>query len=262
MVETREEKLKRLEYLHGYRDAVNDSWAIFLKMAKDGYSPHEMKIVTKTKSSSAKFKIEDQIKALEVELESGDIIDSDAVKPIPVVEEPVIQVVKDLKPGLSYMIEEPKPQKCFAAFKREVQNGKVGMAIVRKSPGQIDEFEDLKIKKTIWLTKSQKVDGHMPIGMIAISPEDADEDDYDYIAPSQLPKLYSVILDFLSGNSGSIIVLEGLEYMISHNGFNSVLSFIQSLTESMVTKKGILILSLNPDALDPRELSLLKKDMN
>ncbi len=262
MAETREEKLKRLEYLHGYRDAVNDSWEIFLKMAKDGYSQHEMMIVTKTKSSSAKINIEDKIRELESELGSTDIIDSDAVKPIPVVEEPIIQVVKDMKPGLSYMIEELKPQKCFALFRREVENGRTGLAVVRKAPGQIDEFDGVSIKKIIWLTKSQKTDNHTPIGMIALSPEEVEEDDFDYIGPSQLPKLYSVILDFLSGNPGCIVVLEGLEYMISHNGFNSVLSFVQSLTESMVTKKGTLIVSLNPDALESREMSLLKKDMN
>ena len=263
MTEDREEKKKQLEYLKGYRDGVYDSWEVFLKIAKEGYYPQELKIVTKTKSSTAKFQADDEVSRLEAELKSSDIIDADA-QPIPIMEEPQVQVVLDMSPGLSYVIEEPKPKRCFELFKRELENDKVGMAVVRKPPSQITEFMGLDIKKIIWLTKTQKNGSHMPVSAIGLGDAgtDEDEDDYEYIGPSQMPKLFSVILDFLSGNPGGVVLLEGTEYLLSHNNFNSVLGFVQSLNEAMVTKHANLIMSLNPEAMDTKQLNMIKRDMS
>ena len=221
----------------------------------------ELQIVSKTKFSDSRFKIEEGIKKLEEELES--LPDPGAPPPIPVMVEPIVQAVLDIKPGLSYVIEESIPQRCFELFKRELDNDRMGMAIVRKAPRQISEFRDLSIKKMIWLTKSQKSDnGHMPIGAIGLGSEDIDEDDYDYISPTELPKLFAEISNFLSGNPGGVVLLEGIEYLLSHSGFKSVLSFSQSLNELMVTREANLIMSLNPESLDAKQTSLLKRDMN
>ncbi len=263
MTEDREEKKKKLEYLKGYRDGIYDSWEAFLKIAKEGYYPQELKIVTKTKSSTAKFQADDEVSKLEADLKSSDIIDADA-QPIPIMEEPQVQVVLDMSPGLSYVIEEPKPKRCFELFKRELENDRIGMAIVRKPPSQIAEFKGLGIKKIIWLTKTSKNDGHMPVSAIGLGDAgmDEDEDNYEYLSPSQMPKLFAVISDFLSGNPGGVVLFEGVEYLISHNNFNSVLGFVQSLNEAMATKHSNLIMSLNPDAMDTKQLNMIKRDMN
>ena len=260
-MDERQEKEKKLEYLRGYRDAVNDTWEEVLDMAKKGYYAQELQIVSKTKFSDSRFKIEEGIKKLEEELES--LPDPGAPPPIPVMVEPIVQMVLDIKPGLSYVIEESRPRRCFELFKRELDNDRMGMAIVRKAPRQISEFRDLSIKRTIWLTKSQKSDnGHMPIGAIGLGSEDIDEDDYDYISPTELPKLFAEISNFLSGNPGGVVLLEGIEYLLSHSGFKSVLSFSQSLNELMVTREANLIMSLNPESLDTKQASQIKRDMN
>lgn len=259
MTEDREEKKKKLEYLKGYRDGIYDSWEIFLKMAKEGYSVHEMKIITKTKSSTAKFQVDEEVSRLEAELKSSDIVDAE---PIQIMEEPQVQVVMDMSPGLSYLIEEPKPKRCFELFKRELENDRVGMAIVRKPPTQIREFKGLNIKKIIWLTMTPKNDSHMPVSAIGLGDAGMDEDEDDYLSPSQMPRLFAEISDFLDGNPGGIILFEGVEYMVSHNSFNSVLGFVQKLSETMVKHNANLITSLNPEALETRQLSLIKRDMN
>ena len=258
----KQEKEKKLEYLRGYRDAVSDTWEEVLDMATKGYYAKELQIVSKTKFSDSRFKIEQAIKNLESDLDSTPASEPQAPSPMPVMEEPTLQVVLDMKPSLSYAIEEPRPQRCFELFKRELDNGRAGMAIVRKAPKQIPEFQGLTIKKTIWLTKSEKSDsGHMPLGAIGLGSEDVSEDDCDYISPTQLPRLFAEISDFLSGNSGGVVLLEGIEYIVSHSGFKSVLNFTQSLSELMVTKEANLIMSLNPESLDSKQASQIKRDM-
>jgi len=262
-MDERQEKEKKLEYLRGYRDAVNDTWEEVLKVATKGLNAQELQIVSKTKFSDSRFKIGGNIKKLEEELESLADSETKAPPPMPVMVEPTVQIVLDIKPGLSYVIEESKPKRCFELFKRELDNDRMGMAIVRKAPKQISEFKDLGIKKMIWLTKSQKSDNdHMPIGAIGLGSDEIDEDDYDYISPTELPKLFAEISNFLSGNPGGVVLLEGIEYLLSHSGFKSVLSFSQSLNELMVTREANLIMSLNPESLDAKQTSQIKRDMN
>ncbi len=264
-MDERQEKERKLEYLRGYRDAVNDTWAEVLDMAKKGYYAQELQIVSKTKFSDSKFKIERAIKKLEEEVETLSEPDTNTPPPMPVMAEPAVQIVLDMKPGLSYIVEESRPQRCFEIFKREMDGGRAGMAVVRKAPKQIPEFKDLGIKRMIWLTKTEKTSNdHMPIGAIGLGDavQDDMEDDCEFLIPNNLPFLYAKISDFLGGNPGGVVLFEGIEYILSHNNFKAVLGFVQSLNEIMITKNANLIISLNPEALEPRELNLLKRDMN
>jgi len=59
-----------------------------------------------------------------------------------------------------------------------------------------------------------------------------------------------------------IILLDGLEYLITNNNFLTVLRFIQSLRDQVAINHSILMLAVNPSTLDPHELNLLEKEVD
>ncbi len=288
-----EEKKKSLEYTRGYRDALEDVWEDVLKMATKGYSSQELQIVSKSKAYSSKKKIDEEIAVLEAEVKQPDIIDADArgaspeasVSGEPVIVpagEPVVvpasgpasvpppmpseitpTIVKDLVPGLSYLVNEPKPSRCFDIFVRELASGRKGLCVIRMPPTQIRDNYDIGESQVIWLTKSEKHQVNMgpaALGLPDVGPQPGDDD--EYMPPSKLPMLFSMIANFLDGHGGSVVLLEGIEYLISHNGFKSSLGFIQSVNEHVAPSGGNLILPVNQNALASLEYSQLEREMS
>lgn len=72
------------------------------------------------------------------------------------------------------------------------------------------------------------------------------------------------IRDLIEGlsDSNSVSVLEGLEYLILQNSFEEVLEMVQDLNELLYMKKqGVLVFSIDPDVLEPKEYRLLTKEL-
>ena len=57
------------------------------------------------------------------------------------------------------------------------------------------------------------------------------------------------------------MVVEGLEYLVSLNGFSSVLRFVQTLNEKVVVNDSYLLISANADAMKEQEYNVLAKEM-
>jgi hypothetical protein len=81
------------------------------------------------------------------------------------------------------------------------------------------------------------------------------------IDPSSLDKLEYLIYDFVSANKGSIVLLDGMEYLILQNTFEETLKFLQSLSDHIILNGAILIIPLNPASLDEKQLSLIEREL-
>jgi hypothetical protein len=58
-----------------------------------------------------------------------------------------------------------------------------------------------------------------------------------------------------------VVLLEGLEYLVIQNGFDTVLRFIQYLNEHVVTNSVILMVPFNEESLEKKEMALLKAEL-
>jgi hypothetical protein len=58
-----------------------------------------------------------------------------------------------------------------------------------------------------------------------------------------------------------MVVLDGIQYLISSTNFDSVLRFLRSLIDEMSESKCILALSLSPETLLAQEVSILEREM-
>jgi two-component system cell cycle response regulator len=81
------------------------------------------------------------------------------------------------------------------------------------------------------------------------------------ISPTDMPRIHFVISDFLDKAEDSVILLEGLEYIITHNSFPSALKLIQLLNDKVMLHKSRMIVPADPAAVGDKEWALLERDM-
>ncbi len=255
----KEEMKKNLEYTRGYRDALVDTWEEVRKMATKGYSPQELQIIAKTKSHDTIHKIEDEIVRLEADLGQDDIIE---IEDIPPEVEPIIEV--HMSARASYLIKEPKPTRCYEMVQKEIDKDRPVLIIARTPPIDIRKKYDIGKSLVIWLTMNEKISDNLPpsaLGVAEAAHDIAGAND-EYIKPGELPKLYSLVLNFVDGHSDGVILFEGFEYLTTHNSFQSLMNFLQKLNEYVIQKGFNLVLSANPAAFEPKQFSHLESEMS
>ena len=168
---------------------------------------------------------------------------SDILKPLTPVQETRKEIMKEVKvsPGHCYLIEEEKPMYSNVLLARKIKDdGFRGMVITRMNPRRIrDEFETMP--EILWLT-------------------DKDSSSEKTIPPS-LEMIIHTIQGFMEEEGASMVVLDGIQYLISSTSFDSVLRFLRSLIDEISESDCILALSLSPETLLQQEVSILEREM-
>ncbi len=148
--------------------------------------------------------------------------------------------VDDLERSFAYLIKEDRSERSYAFFEKALSQGLAGFCVTRNYPLKIKSKYNLGDTQILWLSNVGKENS---------------------LRPKDLEKLSYSLEQFLANNSG-VILLDGLEYLITNNNFLTVLRFIQSLRDQVAINRSILIMALNPSTLDPHELNLLEKEVD
>jgi len=143
----------------------------------------------------------------------------------------------ELDSGYCYLVKEERPQLSYELFERLTANSE-GLFITRIYPSKLEEKLKARNLHLIWLS-------HAP--------------GKDRCHPSSLQSLARVMFNTLERNG--TVLLDGLEYLVIHNGFNEMLIFLEQLNEFAMQKKGIVLIPINPVAFDLRELALLERNL-
>lgn len=146
----------------------------------------------------------------------------------------------EILPGKSFIIYENKYEKSFEIFKDLVTHNISGLAITRTPPKSIKKTYDLEKTPFIWLSKIEGA---------------------NTISPIYLNSLMNLVTEFINKGKDSIIILEGLEYLIAQNNFDIVLKFIQAIRDLLLIENSRLIIPLNKDAFSQKELAQLEKEL-
>jgi two-component system cell cycle response regulator len=151
-----------------------------------------------------------------------------------------------LSPGRSYVIEESPPDVSFDAFTNLVstldEKGKktYGLMLTRQHPDLVRQKYGLESTSIYWLA-TKAGDG--------------------VISPTNLSILAQTMVKFAEGHDDGVILLDGVEYLISNNDFNKVLKMIDQVNDNISQSGSRLILPVDPRALDQKELALLQRNM-
>ena len=81
------------------------------------------------------------------------------------------------------------------------------------------------------------------------------------VDPSKLHIILESTIRTISEKGGNgFVVLDGIEYLLLHNDFRSVVKFLTSLKDYVMLSNSVMILALDEDTLDRRELSVLRRE--
>jgi hypothetical protein len=224
-------------YLRGFEEGLRQAWNDAIRLAARGYTGTEMGIIIKGKLNS----VPQAVEALAKRLEVNQILAEE-----PEVEQP-LPLAKETG---AYLVPETKAHQIFGIFSRLTREGARGLCITRLHPSVAINRFSLRATRFVWLTRMER------------GAPDGAPDEVEFVSPTNLPLLASTIQEFLGANAGGVVLLEGLEYLVTQNDFRQVLRFVQTVNERVVLSNSYLLVSVNPNAMNPQDYELLGREIN
>lgn len=198
-------------FLKGYERGLKDMIAEVLRMTSRGYGGTELSVVLKSKE------IGRAVEALDRKIEAGEV---DLGMEAP--------TLGRLRGRGSYLVREAKGEQVFALVREIAAKGARPLCISRTHPDDLAAF-GLAAADVVWLSR-QEVQGVRTA------------------SPADLVSLTSAIHRHLEAGN-AVLVVEGLEYLVSQNSFASILRFVQGIHEKVILKDSYFLLSANPEAM-------------
>ncbi len=146
-----------------------------------------------------------------------------------------------LETGTGYLVVEEKPTHAFEVFTDLVTHGFEGLCITRRAPARVAGEFGLERTPILWLSRvvNQK----------------------NCLRPSPAENVALAIEHFVAAGEQGVVLLDGLEYLIAHNDFNSILTLIHDISESIALHDSIFIVPLDPMTVEEQQFALVKREL-
>src|SRR5882762_8138926 len=148
-----------------------------------------------------------------------------------------------MRRGVCYLLEDANSETAYRFFTRLLPELEAGFCISRMHPEKVrTRFGPAKIR----------------IGWLAEVPGE------DHFSANAMASVAKAIQQFIQEHSSSgLVLVDGLEYVILHNGFQpTLLAFVEHLNEFTMGTQAIVLIAFRPQTLDPRELALLERNLH
>ncbi len=129
----------------------------------------------------------------------------------------------------------PCPCKDCEMYKSRTQ----GLIITRLHPKELRRNHFLQTTPIIWLSS---VPGR------------------DYMDPAKLSLLTDFLVSSMEKSHNGVVLVDGVEYLISSNDFQRVLRAIDRWTETAMTSSTRLIITIDPRAFDQKDVAMLERN--
>jgi PAS domain S-box-containing protein len=139
-----------------------------------------------------------------------------------------------------YLVAGEKPDLAYDMFTDLVKHGFRGFGICRNHPQKIREKYSLERTPIMWLSEMESK--HL-----------------EHVGPQDIPKLSYLVTEFIKRAQPAVILVEGIEYLMVQNDFNTVLKLLHTLSDYVVTSQSILLVPINPDALPAHQYVMLTR---
>jgi isoleucyl-tRNA synthetase len=141
----------------------------------------------------------------------------------------------------TYLVKESMPEQTYSIFLDTVRKGRKGFCVTRAYPQKIREKYGIAPDVPIlWLSNVGKEDS---------------------VRPKDLEKLSLALEQFIAKEAG-VVLLDGIEYLITNNNFLTVLRLVQALRDTVAINGATLVVSVNPSTLDMHQMTLLEKEVD
>ena len=137
------------------------------------------------------------------------------------------------------LIEEKQPSAAYIFFNEKRKEGGPTLLITRTHPQVVKERYKVEGIPILWL---------------------ATQAGPDRLDPANLSILQHNITEFLRRNHGGTVMLDGIEYLLTENPPEKVVRMMQSLRDEVIMNGALLIIPVDPNALDEKRRSMLERE--
>jgi hypothetical protein len=81
----------------------------------------------------------------------------------------------------------------------------------------------------------------------------------DNMDPAKLSLLTDYLVNFMEKSQNGVVLVDGLEYLVTSNDFPRLLKSVDRWTETAMTSNSVLIMSVDARSFDPKELALMER---
>ena len=149
-----------------------------------------------------------------------------------------------LEKGMIHFFDKGKGNNHLDVFSDQVRHNVPGLCITRQNPGRIRAIYGLTKTPIVWLNGSDTTTGET------------------CIKPDNLTGLSSIIYKFMTEAKNGFIIMDGIEYLITRNSFESVLKFINTINDRVMTLNGQILLCIDSGVLDLRQYRAIISEMH
>ena len=145
-----------------------------------------------------------------------------------------------LEPGSSYLLPDEKADRAFQILSSEIAHGGKALVIARLYPDEVRKRYGLKDVPVLWLSRGYGK---------------------ETVNPTNLGALVQDIERFMSGKEDSVVLLDGLEYLLVQNDPQKVVKFVQVLVDSASVHHSKLLVSFDVKSVNEPVRALITRDL-
>ena len=182
-------------------------------------------------------------------------------------------VCRDLTKGSSYLVKEQKAEIGFELFVSLVKGRCNDCDYLDSFPCESIGCERCKLPCTCKVCKHSRAQG---LCFTMHSPQDIrlryalqttpifwiSNHGPQSISPMGLEVIADIAIKFLKQSKNPVILLDGVEHLIFENGSAPVLRLLRDIQEWIIMQKALLIVPVNPEAIEKKELALMERNMS
>ncbi len=144
-----------------------------------------------------------------------------------------------LEEGVCYLVRGKSAEPCYRFAQAQAAAGTPILCVSRTVPDRLRSRYDLDGAEMWWITGSPG-EGH-----------------YD---PTAISTLSSHIDEFIDKHpDGSLVVLDGIEYITINVGFEKAVLFLEHLNEFVMPRRTTMLVPADPDCYPPTEFARLDR---
>jgi hypothetical protein len=237
-------------YAKGYEEGLREAWEELISLTSKGYTSREIQILAKSQRTTITEKVDRRKRKMMAEIEFAEPIEEAPARgqtPAAMVA-PSPQAMIEVRPGGMYLLKEGGLEGALGLMTKTLSANAKGLCILRTHPDNVRNRFPLD-HQMVWLTKTESCQVEEASGKC------------EFVSPTDLPRLNTMIKSFLTENKGGTVLLEGMEYLITQNEFKNVLKFLQVIRDQVILAKGIMLIPLDPGVLEERDLKALEREM-
>lgn len=234
-----EDEDKKKIYGKGYEDGLKDAWKTIIRLTTRGHSVHEIRMISKGIVVAIPNNVTEKVAD----------IDPSTLLPE---EEPLLRydMTRPVQVGRGHIVKERTPDRSFMIFQELVEQGATGLCITRILPDDLRETYGMENVRFVWLTRSEKK--ATVLGALGAEEE--------FVSPTNLAGLATILIGFMEAG-GNVILLEGIEYLITQNSFSPVLKFLMNINEKALLRNVTFLLSVSPSTMDIKEYQQISREI-